>query len=507
MSKSYELIAYENDKIVIKEEGINFLKSINEEIIIITVISSLEDKISSNPGKVSVLSNLTNSVIEENLNNNTVIMYTTNIKKDNLNSKVLLLDFKGSNQHILSLLFFASSLFIFCVEGNINEKELNQFILLNSLPDTIKFKNRKEKETIIEECSPHLIFFLSNFNSILPDNYLETKLLQNENEADKNVNLLKENIIKYFPERECILEEDNKKNDLLINKIIEEINPKSIKGKLFDGNSLAFFIENFWEIHQNKGNPKFNELFNNLINNDLERYKNDTLNYFNSEIQKLDQIENEENLIPKIYQIKLDSMEKFSQINYLINNLLNKPENVDYKTSYMNTISELEKKFTEQENLKILKNLKKSEQVCNELLNKHYETINRKIINGEYNNNNTDEYIKDYEEFINGYKNEAKGNNKMKCLINFLEINKPKYFKYLLNGGIDYKNEKQKGQMNKKEEKLKRIEEIQNKIDRKKREIKNLKAEMDRIEEEIEKVQLKEEKGLSDSIKALQDSK
>ena len=231
------------------------------------------------------------------------------------------------------------------------------------------------------------------------------------------------------------------------------------------------------------------------------------MNYFNSEIQKLDQIENEENLIPKIYQIKLDSMEKFSQINYLINNLLNKPENVDYKTSYMNTISELEKKFTEQENLKILKNLKKSEQVCNELLNKHYETINRKIINGEYNNNNTDEYIKDYEEFINGYKNEAKGNNKMKCLINFLEINKPKYFKYLLNGGIDYKNEKQKGQMNKKEEKLKRIEEIQNKIDRKKREIKNLKAEMDRIEEEIEKVQLKEEKGLSDSIKALQDSK
>ena len=77
------------------------------------MISSWEDKITSNPGKVTVLSNLTNSVIEENLNNNIVIMHTTHIKKDNLNSIVLLLDFKGSNQHILSLLFFASSYLYF----------------------------------------------------------------------------------------------------------------------------------------------------------------------------------------------------------------------------------------------------------------------------------------------------------------------------------------------------------------------------------------------------------
>ena len=40
-------------------------------------------------------------------------MHTTHIKKDNLNSIVLLLDFKGSNQHILSLLFFASSYLYF----------------------------------------------------------------------------------------------------------------------------------------------------------------------------------------------------------------------------------------------------------------------------------------------------------------------------------------------------------------------------------------------------------
>ena len=141
---------------------------------------------------------------------------------------------------------------------------------------------------------------------------------------------------------------------------------------------------------------------------------------------------------------------------------------MDYKTSYINTISELEKKFTEQENLKILKNLQKCEKVCNELLNKHYEIINRTIINWEYNSNNTDKYIKDYETFINGYKNEAKGNNKMKCLINFLEINKLKYFKYLLSGGIDYKKELQKGQMNKKEKNKKGLKKFRIKLIEKK---------------------------------------
>ena len=504
MSKSYELISYENDKLVIKEEGINFLKSINEEIIFITVISSLEEKISSNQSKVSILSNLSNSEIEEKLGDNTLFMYTSPIQKDNINSKILLLDYDGANKHLLSILFFASSLFIFCIEGNLNEKELNKFILLNSLPNTIEFEKKKEKYSILEECSPQLIFFISNFNSILPENYLESEL--EKKESDENVNLLKENIIKFFPERKCILEEENKKNDLLINEIIEDINPKNIKGKLFDGNSLAFFIENFCQIIENDENPKFNELLDNLINNDLERYKNEAMNYFNSEMIKLKQVENEENLIPKIYQIKLHSIEKFSKINYLINNFLNKQENIDYKNSYNNIINELEKKFTEQENLKILKNIKTSEQICNELLNKHYEIINQKIINGEYNIDNIDEYIKDYKAFINGYKDEAKGNNKMKCLINFLEINNPKYFKYLLNGGIKCKKEPQKGIMNKNEEKMKIIEEMRNKIDRKKREIKNLKAEMDKIEEEIEKSQIIEEIS-SNPFKTLQHSK
>ena len=156
---------------------------------------------------------------------------------------------------------------------------------------------------------------------------------------------------------------------------------------------------------------------------------------------------------------------------------------------YNKVKSELEKKFTELENQKLLENLKKSEVFCNELLNNLYEEINRKIIDGKYNGNNTGEYMKDYEKFINEYKKEAKGNNKLKCLINFLEIKKPIYFKCLLGyNTLEYENDTIEGQINSKnEENFKNIEDIRNKLNRKKREIINLNSEIDRVEEDIKK--------------------
>lgn len=502
MSKEFELFLYDGDKITLKEEGINYLKSIKEQIILISLISSLNENNSANAIKISIISDFTKSNIQENSNNNIVTLYESSLKKENSHEKVLLLDIKGLNKHLLSLLYFASSLFVFFVEGNINENELNKFILLNSLEDTVKFDNKKDRDFVFTEIAPELVFFIANYNSILPKDYLEDEL--NKKEKDKKVNLLKENIMKLFSERTCIIEEENQKNGILMNKIIEDINPKSIKGKYFDGNSLAFFFENFCEMHKKKGNPNFDELFKNLINNDLETYKKEALSYFYTEIGKLEKIENEENLMAKIYQIKIDSMEKFNFINFLIQNLKSRPEYKDYKALYNNIKSELDTKFTEQENLKILKNLQNGELNCNELLNKYYEKINQKILNRKYNENNTNEYLKDYESFLNNYKKEAKGNNKLKCLINFLEINKPKYFKCLIEGGDEIKSGAQEGIINdEKEEKHKEVEEIRNKLERKKREIKHLKAEMDRIEEEIHKVQSLDENTLVNSQNGL----
>ena len=168
------------------------------------------------------------------------------------------------------------------------------------------------------------------------------------------------------------------------------------------------------------------------------------------------------------------------------------------------------------ENQKLQENAINSMQLCQQLLTKHYSTINQKISSGQYTGNNTDEYLKDYEIFINGNKSEAKGNYKLKCLIDFL-VNKPNYFKYLINS-IEKENqskiinvnkmledskkrknqqEAQYRQLNEQtEEKNKKVEDICSQIERKKREIKSLNAEIERMEEEIKKAQSQDGKGI-----------
>jgi hypothetical protein len=486
-------LSFENDKFIIKEDGYNFLNSIKEEIILITIISATDDKKETTPVEVELLSSLTNLEIKENTNHNALILYSTDLKKENLKTKILVIDINSSNKYLLSLLFFTSALFIFCFDENINEKELNKFLLINSLPSTIKVKKESHKDAILNGCAPTLYFYIANSDhNSLSDNW---DIELQKKDTDNNINLLKDNILKFFSKREYLLYNQNIGNTMLINKIIEEINPKNIEGKRLDGKSLAFFLQNFCEKHNSTGALNFDKLFENLINNDLNIFKNDALSYFKTEMNKLDQIENEEYLIPKIYQIKIDSIEIFNHIYNLNHVLFN---NFQYKYMYNKAKSELEKKFTELENQKLLENLNKSETFCNKLLNDLYEEINRKMLDGKYNVNNTGEYMKDYEKFINEYKKESKGNNKLKCLINFLEIKKPMYFKYLLGyNTLEHDNDTIEGQViSKNEENCKKIEDIRNKLDRKKREIKNLNAEIDRVEEDIKKAKsLDEESG------------
>ena len=273
------------------------------------------------------------------------------------------------------------------------------------------------------------------------------------------------------------------KNSFLIEKILEKAKQKEINGKLFDGNGLAFFIQNFCEMINNKNILDFELLFGNLIYNDLHTFKNKSLKYFEDNIKELVN-DNEEILIPKIYNIKSKSIEIYNYIQSLNYKVFNKPEYKEYKSTFISIRKELEKKFTELENKKLLENIKKTELICKELLNKHYETIHKKISNDEYNKQNTEEFIKDYTKFLNSYEKEAKGNNKIKILIEFLEINKPQYFNHLIYS--KQKNIKENYDTFDNEE---NIEENKIKLNRKKREIENYKNEIKRIEDYIKKAQ------------------
>ena len=509
-----DLISSEGDRLILRNDPLNFLNKIREEVVLVTLITSTDDLNPLNNVKINLLSNMINSNIQDSKNIGATF-YTSNLKKENSGATVLFSNIKSSNKHLLSLLFLSSSLFIFCIEGGISDNELNKFLKLNNLSSTIELQQKSNRELIFTESSPKCIFFISNSQPNLiktfPKDYLDTELRKKSN--NHQINLVRENIIKYFPDRDCILDCQQQYNILMINKIIKEMNPKTIKGKLFNGSSLAFFFKNYCEMKNNAGNPNFDILFNNLINNDLQIYQKDALNYYISEIKKINQIDSEENVISKIYQIKIKAIERFNEIYNLNIDTFNNPE---YKTWYTRTKTELEKKFLEFENQKLQENANNSDKICQQLLNKYYSVINQKVNNGQYNGNNIDEYLKDYENFINSYKKDAKGNNKLKCLIDFLEINKPKYFQSLVdniekenqgllldaNKKLEDSKKKRKEQEekyrqlnDKTEENNKRVEEISSKIEKKKREIQNLNSEINRVEEEINKVKSQDETG------------
>lgn len=508
MSRTYDLISSEGGRLTLRNEGIQFLNSLPNEVVVVTFISSTDETDPLGSVKLSLISTLGNSNFSQSNIRSGATLYLTNLRKENTGAVVLFMNIKSSNKHLLSLLFLSSSLFIFCVQGSLNENEIGKFPLITSLPTTIELQQKSNREATFIESAPKCIFYISNTNpnilNIFPKDYIDNELRK---KSQTNINLIRDSIIKYFPDRDCVFEAQKNYNQLLINKICREMNPKTIRGKLFNGSSLALFIQNFCEMNNNGGNPNFDLIWSNLINNDLQYYKQIALNYYMTELQKINGADNEENIISKIYTAKINSIEKFNEIYNLNIDTFNNPE---YKSWYMKVKSELEAKFSELENAKLSENSQQSTQICQTLLQKHYAIINQKINSGKYNGNNTDEYLKDYEQFLNGYKAEATGVNKLKCLIEFLEINKPVYLKCLV-GSIEKDNqaklqnanmkleeskkrrkqqeEEYKNLNEKTEANNKRVEDINSQIERKKREIKNLNSEIDRVEEEIRKAQ------------------
>ena len=478
MSKVFDLITTQGNRLILNNDSLSYLSQLKGEVVLVTILSSTDDQNLMNNIKISLLSSMANTNLADS-NSIGATFYTTNLKKENSGATVLFANLKSANKHLLSLLFLSSSLFIFCVTGGVGDSEISKFLNINNLQTTIELQQKSNRELIFSESSPKCVFFVANSNSSMintfPKDYLDTELRKKSNNAQ--INLCRENIIKFFPDRDCILDSQPQYNILMVNKIIKEMNPKTIKGKLFDGNSLAFFIQNF------------------------------CVNYYANEIKKINGVDDEDNLIAKIYNSKIKGIEIFNEIYNLNIDTFNNPE---YKTWYTRTKNDLEKKFSETETQKLQENANNSMQQCQQLLAKHYSIINQKISSGQYTSNNTDEYLKDYEAFINGYKSEAKGNYKLKCLIDFLEVNKPNYFKYLINSlekdnqakisnankmledSKKRKNqqEAQYRQLNEEtEEKTKKVEDISSQIERKKREIKSLNEEIQRVEDEIKKAQ------------------
>ena len=493
---SLSLLSLENKIITLNEDALNYLNSISDELILISIFTTTNKEKNSNL-KLNLINNLLNSNYNSK-NKNGISIIQKILNKQNSSSKILFLTVENCDKNILSSIFFISSVFIFICENDLNSIEEN-FSLISNLPSTIETKKINGNEIIFTECSPKLIFYIENpnFKSNSTKDFLEDFLHNNKN-------LTNSNLIRFFTEREIILNNEIQK---LKKKLFFDSNAKNIRGKFFNGNSLIFFLKKFYEKTNSQLKPNFDNLFDDLIKNDINFYKNFSLNYFNSSIKKIkfpiDSIE----LIKNLFEIKTNSIEKFNEIFKLNVDSFNNSEYLSFFNENKREIEnfiEINEKKIEEENEKNCENFNKN------LLLKSYENINNKISNENYNKNNINEYLNDFNNFINNFKKNSKGKNKISCLNEFLKENKKILFDFFINkfneennkkineiknkiNDLNNNNKNDEEEFNNKneegEEIEKQIENLNSNIEKKKRQIKTIQEEIDQIDIEIKKAQ------------------
>ncbi len=504
MERVYELVKLNDSGFLnINNEGVEFLKNINDEIILVSFLSSTNDNDDMNSIKIQLISNLLNQEINDD-NNNGVSIISKSLTNKNSNAKIILCNIHTSNKNLLSLMFLVSSLFVFIVKNELNEEQINKFKEFPKLPTTIDMNNKNNREVILIESSPKCLFYISkcNLNPIenLPKDYLDNYLRSKE---ELEINLIKDSMIKFFPDRDCIFDNQENVFPLLKNKIMRDLHSKNIRGKLFDGKSLVYFLKEYSKILSKGQNPNFDSLWNIVIKNDINEFKNNALNSYNSNLLNLNNNLNDEELIKSLYNFKVESMEKLNDIFRINVDTFN---NNEYLSWFNEAKRELEENFEEQEEKRINLNNETNNQFNKKLLNEIYQTIKDKINGKYYNSTNINEYLKDYEDFINEYNKKGVGNNKLKILIDFINENKPDFIHKFTNQ-LNNENEEKLKEVNKKleennelkqnaeeefknlndktEENSKKIEDLNSAIEKKKRQIKTLNEDIEKIENDM----------------------
>ena len=497
---SLSLLSLENKIITLNEETLKFLDAISDEMILISIFTSTKSKEINSSFKSNLIQNLLNSNYQ-NKNKNGVSIAKQILNKQNSSSKILLINVQNCDKNILSSLFFISSVFIFIIEKDFDANSIEEnFSLISSLPSTIDTKKIGGNEIIFTECSPKLIFYVEN--SQIKSNSTKDYL---ENFLHNNKNLTNSNLIKFFTERDIVLNNENLQK--LKKKILIDANAKNIRGKMFNGNSLIFFLRKFYEKTNSQLKPNFDLLFDDLIKNDINFYKNLSLNFFNASLNEIKIPIESIDLIKKLFAIKTNAIEKLNEIFKLNVDSFNNSEYLMFfnesKREIENQIEINEKKLEEE-------NDNKSVNFNNDLLNKLYENINNKISNEKYNKNNIDEYLNDYNNFITNFKEKSLGKTKIVCLNNFLKENKKKFFDYFINkfneennkkindlknkiNDLNNNNKNDEQEFNNKneegEEIEKKIENLNSNIEKKKRQIKTIQEEIDEIDNQIKQEQ------------------
>ena len=463
----------------INPQALNFLRSIKEEIIIVSVVGK------ARTGKSYLMNLLLDLIgkgcgfqVASTLQSCTKGIWLWGTPKNSLNgnAKIVFLDSEGTSStdkstrtydsRIFALVVLISSLFLYNTYSNIDENGINELSLAAHLSNAITTNSNIDNDELLTELSPKFIWIIRDFTlekihpetgeEISSKEYLELCLKNKRcgKGGDEN-NVIRQNIIKFFPERDCVTlvrpvdsENDLKKlnnipyNNLkpefkmefkkLKDKIFKEALPKKLNGKKLTGPALATLIEEFVKVINSGKIPNINNTWDSVIEKDIADafYKSYELFKVNLNSLKLGQnnVYDNSTLMKKLYNFKYLSLNNFD-------NLLQSNGDTFKQKNYRKKFLETKKNLV----YKIDSNIKKiqaqnnslSANYCSSNLNNIYRPFESRLMQNSFNIKNYNDISFGFSETMKKYDTVAKGPYKDEVGFEFYKNKEKGIIKYI----------------------------------------------------------------------------
>ena len=444
----------------INKDAIDFLRSIKEEIIIVSVIGK------ARTGKSYLMNLLLDLVgkgngfqVASTLQSCTKGIWLWGTPKNSLNgkAKIVFLDSEGTSSidkstktydsRIFALVVLISSLFLYNTYSNIDEHGINELSLAAHLSNAITTNSNIDKDELLTELSPKFIWIIRDFTlekihpetgqEISSKEYLELCLKNKRcGKGSENNNIIRQNIIKFFPERDCVTlvrpvdsEDDLKKLNsipysnlkpefkmefkILKDKIFKEALPKKLNGKKMTGPALATLIEEFVKVINSGKIPNINNTWDSIIEKDVSDsfYKSYELFKININSLKLgkNNIYNNAELMKKLYDFKYISMNNF---DILLQSNGDTFKQSNYKKLYLEMKTSLNNKIDDTIKKLISQNNSLSSKYCSEIFDELYNPFESRLSQNTFNSKNYKDINFEYIEILRKYDTNGKGSLK-----------------------------------------------------------------------------------------------
>ena len=463
----------------INPQALDFLRSIKEEIIIVSVVGK------ARTGKSYLMNLLLDLIgkgggfqVASTLQSCTKGIWLWGTPKNSLNgnAKIVFLDSEGTSStdkstrtydsRIFALVVLISSLFLYNTYSNIDEHGINELSLAAHLSSAITTNSNIDKDELLTELSPKFIWIIRDFTlekihpetgeEISSKEYLELCLKNKRGGKNANDNnVIRQNIIKFFPERDCVTlirpvdsEEDLKRlntipyNNLkpefkmefkkLKDKIFKEALPKKLNGKKLTGPALATLIEEFVKVINSGKIPNINNTWDSVIEKDVSDAFYKSYDIFKNNVNKLNLGQNNvydnSDLMKKLYNYKYLSLNNFDN---LLQSNGDTFKQRNYKKMYLDTKKNLNYKIDSSIKKIISQNNSLSANYCSNTINTLYRPFEQRIVQNAFNTKNYNDINFGLSEVMKKYDECGKGASKNETGFEYLKAKESGIIKYL----------------------------------------------------------------------------